>query len=307
LLALGCETLKVEAITLTHGNNSDMSIMARNAAYLFQLANKRGLIYAGCVEPLEAPVGDRDGPRIHGLNGLGNIEDPLVSDEFMNLIMNDMHAVDFLIDYCKSNIGEISIITLGPLSNIGAVLRRDPLFPSYVKRIVSMGACFNARGNISPVAEANFYNDRHAAKLVANAPWIEYTIAPLDVTEQVKLDLPFREEIRDIGPVGEFIFNITQHYFDFLTTRFKLDFLPVHDSSAVMYFIAPEVFTKTVTGFVDVEINGDLTKGQTILDTKGYYKNDPNFSNKTRILVEANEELFKQVYISFIRNLPFNQ
>jgi inosine-uridine nucleoside N-ribohydrolase len=304
LLALGSDKLHVDAITLTHGNHYDMGVMSRNAAYLFQLANKKGAIFKGCIEALEGSTGDRDGPRIHGLNGLGNIEDPTVEEEYLELINHDIEAADFLIEYCKSNMGEISIITLGPLSNLGLAIRRDPLFPTYVKRIVSMGSTFHAKGNVSPVAEANFYNDCHAAKLVTNAPWKDYTIAPLNATGTVELSLSFRERIRDVGHIGEFIYNITQHYVEFLTKTFGMTSLPVHDSSAVMYFIAPEVFTDSEIGYVDVEIEGSRTKGMAIIDTRGYYRKDPNFENKTRVLYAANEQHFQDVFISTIRNLP---
>lgn len=119
------------------------------------------------------------------------------------------HAASFIVEQCKAAPGEISLITLGPLSNIGLALNLCPELPKLARRLVIMGGVVNARGNISPVAEANFYNDPEAAHAVVTADWQSLSLVGLNVTTQVRMTDDYIGGLAT-NKTGEFIREITK-------------------------------------------------------------------------------------------------
>jgi len=205
-----------------------------------------------------------------------------------HLIHKEKSAEQFIVDTCAKYPNEVSIITLGPLTNIAKALLLQPDLKNNIQHIYSMGGAFLIPGNVSSVAEANIHNDPEAAKIVFTSG-IPITLAPLDVTHQVHLDSPFRNKIQTFGTIGKFIHDITQHYINKIVSwGSELEKLPVHDSSAVMALVRPQVFLERKRVAVDVEVRG-LTVGQTV----GDWGKEGNVS----VLLGVDQAMFKEYYL----------
>jgi len=235
------------------------------------------------------------GIEVHGQDGIGHLYLPTPPNT--HLIRRDKTAVDFIIETCKANPGQITLITLGPLTNVAQALIQCPELPQYVKRIVSMGGVLNLPGNKSPVAEANYHNDAKGAKLVLNAGF-EFTMVPLNVTHQVHMNKEFRSALCSLGVIGDFCENALKYYVGTLS-RWGNDpeTIPMHDSSAVMAVVNPSVFTKAVNVYVDIESVGERTAGMCVPDWKGHFKREPQYHKKTKVVLEVDQAAFKRYYL----------
>jgi len=162
---------------------------------------------------------------------------------------------------------------------------------------------FFFEGNATCTAEANIYNDPKAAKLVFNSKWNQCVIAPMNITHKIFMDDIFLEQINGVGIVGTVIIKSHDHYIRVLVERYGNDrnAIPCHDPVPVVYFLRPDIF-ESVTGFVDVELDGKLTTGLTLIDTKGYLKDDPNYENKSTVLVDCDKLAFKRIIVDTLRN-----
>jgi purine nucleosidase len=293
LLALASPKVQVEGVTVVFGNGGDVNLLARNALAILELAGRGDIpVAVGAANPLVRPYHGR-GSTVHGDNGLGGVELPA---PVASPIAQD--AAHFIIDTCLASPGEITLVTLGPLTNIALALRIRPDLPRYVRRLVMMGGAIAAAGNVSPVAEANVHNDPEAARLVFNAGW-EITMAGLDVTTQVHMDDEYLGGLRELGNrAGRFVWDITRFYVAAYHSFGYADMV-VHDSCALMALIRPEFFTSKFV-YVDVETSGELTRGQTIGDWRRQYGHEP----QTHVLTGVDEVAFKQLYYERIATLP---
>jgi inosine-uridine nucleoside N-ribohydrolase len=302
-LALSSDMIEVEAFTIVFGNHDDLELLARNAAYALQVCKKKVPIYIGESLPLNRNTYHSVGRIIHGENGIGGHEYKL-EPEYESLIQRNVSAADFIVDYCLKNPQEITLITLGPLTNIAKAILKCPDLPKYVKGVSTMGGTFNFEGNISPVAEANIHNDPESAKIVFNTPWKQHIIAPLNVTHKIIIDDALLLKMEKVLGVGHILKKSHDYYIDILTSRFYHDYgrkgVPCHDPCAIMSLIFPQVFTLSKKCYVDVETSGTLTSGMTIGDFDGYYKKKEGYHQQTTVLLDVNEDLFKELMMSVI-------
>ena len=163
----------------------------------------------------------------------------------------------------------MTIIAVGPLTNLARALDKDPEIAGLVQGVVVMGGAFGTgghTGNVSPVAESNIHGDPDAAAAVFTATW-PVTIIGLDVTQELVLDAVLLERLkRDGGPDGAFLWEVSRSYRDFHQRSRRLDGIFAHDSLAVMFVVAPELFTLR-RGPVRV-VCGGIASGQTIQKPK---------------------------------------
>jgi inosine-uridine nucleoside N-ribohydrolase len=164
----------------------------------------------------------------------------------------------------RRHAGELTLVAVGPLTNLALALRHDPTVADNVQRVVVMAGAFGTHGhggNVSPVAEANAYNDPHAADLVFGARW-PVTIVGLDVTHEVLMSTDYLAALgRDGGDEGRFIWDITRVYEAFYTARTGGGIYS-HDASAVACALDASPFTVR-SGPVRVVPDG-IAAGQTI-------------------------------------------
>ena len=255
LLALQSPELQIEAITVVSGNVI-VDVGAENALKLVELAGRPDVIVAkGAKYPLQRKLITAE--TIHGKNGLGDVELPAPTKE-----LDARHAVDVILDIVNASPGQITLVPVGPLTNIGLALLKDPTLPSKVPEIILMGGSI-VGGNASPAAEANIYNDPEAAKIVFNSG-IPVTMVGLGATSQAKLERPHLDALAASGsPLGEFVAKIGDFYIGF-SERLGFEGSDLHDPLAVGMAIDKTLATKLQPMHVDVETKGELTYGETV-------------------------------------------
>jgi inosine-uridine nucleoside N-ribohydrolase len=261
--AMAHPRIELAGITTTFGNVTGMQATT-NALYLTQLAGRRVPIAQGAAKPLvkhaEAPP-----DFIHGADGLGN----LPSRQKANAAWADKRsAAQFIVDAARAQPGQITLVPVGPLTNIAAACALEPQLPKLIKRVVLMGGTVKEGGNVSPVAEANIWNDPHAADAVFTAGF-DLTMVGLDVTYQVVVPVSLFEQlaIRHQHPLTDTLLHAVKFYSQFYATRYPdLKAKPGcfgHDVLAFIALLHPEFFTFT-HGRLRCVSEG-IAQGQTIL------------------------------------------
>jgi inosine-uridine nucleoside N-ribohydrolase len=251
-------------ITTVFGN-ADVATTTRNALYLAERFGIAAPVACGAALPLVRPPRGA-APEVHGDDGLGNLEAPIAPTR-----KPDARAAHrLIIDTLRARPGEVTIVAVGPLTNLALALADEPAITGLVREVVVMGGAFGTHGhggNVSPVAEANAMCDPHAADAVFTAPW-PVTIVGLDVTHQVLMDQAAFERLREQGgEEGAFIWAASRHYVGFYGRAVGVPGCYVHDASAVACALAPQLFS-TRRGPVRVVGEG-IAAGQTIQSPPG--------------------------------------
>jgi uridine nucleosidase len=195
-VALRSPEVQVIGLTSVFGN-APGEVTAQNALRLVELEGHGDIPVArGSDVPLVFPL-ERLGTWVHGEDGMGNTHPPAPRGKLV-----DQTAAEFIIDTVRANPGEVTLVPVGPLTNLGLALRLDPGIAGLVKEVVIMGGAVACPGNMTPVAEANIYHDPHAADMVMAAGW-PLTIVGLDVTHKTMMTTQFRRSSsRRITRVG---------------------------------------------------------------------------------------------------------
>jgi purine nucleosidase len=251
--------LEVVAVTAVAGNvPADQA--TRNVQAIIEQLDPPRWPRVGVASPPDhgLPV---DGRRVHGIDGLGGAN-------FEVAELRTRHPAEkIIIDEVRAAPEAVTLVALGPLTNVARAFQRDPELPSLVGQIVMMGGAVKAPGNITPAAEFNIYCDPQSARAVFRAPSTK-TLIPLDVTNRVMLTFDLFNQLPDeTTKVGAFLRTILPPAFRAYRQQFGLEGIHVHDSVALTSLIAPELFTlEEMAG--DVETMGELTVGQTVFDRR---------------------------------------
>jgi purine nucleosidase len=260
LLALASpEDVDLLGITCVAGN-VPLPLTTRNARIVCELAGRTDMpVYAGCDRPLMRKLVTAE--HVHGRTGLDGIELP---EPVMPLA--DGHAVDFIIDTLRAHdAGTVTLVPIGPLTNIAAALHRAPDIAGRIQEIVLMGGAYFEVGNITPAAEFNIYVDPEAAKIVLGAG-VPTTIMPLDVTHSALTSRARVEAFRALpNAVGPAVASWTDFFERFDKEKYGSEGAPLHDPCTVAYLIRPELFTGRHIN-VEVEVSSPLTLGMTVAD-----------------------------------------
>ena len=174
-IAMLFESQEVEIVGMSSiFGNVTVDLTTKNAKLLLEAAGKQSIPLArGAHFPLHIPLDTS--PFVHGDNGLGNMPLPEPTMQESPLL-----APQAIINMILNNPGEIILMLIGPLTNIAIAYILEPRIANLVKEVVIMGGAVHVPGNITPVSEANFFHDPHAAQIVINAGW-PVTLARLDV------------------------------------------------------------------------------------------------------------------------------
>jgi inosine-uridine nucleoside N-ribohydrolase len=174
----------------------------------------------------------------------------------------EQDAAELIVEMAHEYPGELTLVPVGPLTNLALALRLEPRLPDLVARVVLMGGAARVSGNVSPVAEANISGDPHAADAVFQAGW-PVVMVGLDVTTALRMPDEVLERVAAGEPkVGGFVFDISRFYKRFYESFGVSGGFYVHDPSAVAYVIDPTLF-ETEAARVRVDTDG-LGLGQTI-------------------------------------------
>ncbi|SER08631.1 purine nucleosidase [Faunimonas pinastri] len=281
LLALASPKLDIRGVTVVCGN-VPVSATSRNALQILELAGRSDIpVYAGCPRPLVvAPIYG----QFHGVGGLGKTELPAPSHD-----VAPGHAVDFLIRQLEHALAadqQITICTLGPMTNIGVLLRMRPDLGPAIARIVSMGGAYREAGNRTMTSEFNMLADPHAASIVFSSD-IPIVSISLDATHQVMATperaqrfLPYK------GRVGETVSAFLSHWDRNDPRRYGSRGGPMHDPLVTAFLIAPHLF-ETERARVFVEHSSPLCLGQTVADRYGKSGETPNVDIVTKVDAEG--------------------
>ena len=296
-LALASPDAQLEGITTVSGN-VHVDLTTRNALALLEAAGRTDIPVArGCDRPLvrEPVIAD----YVHGRNGLGEVSLPEPRQQQLA-----MHAVDFLIEKILAAPGEMTLVPIGPLTNIALAVRREPRIAQLVREVVIMGGALRVPGNVTPVSEFNIYADPHAAHVVLHAGW-PLRLVPLDATKQAQFQ---REQVRALAsgghPVTRLIEQMVTYYLDVFGGPRGLTSFTMHDPLCLAAAIRPDLLTWQ-SAYVDVELQGALTLGQTVAYFDRLEDIDPALEGTHRSNAQAavgvESEQFLALYIERIR------
>ncbi|MEZ8492804.1 nucleoside hydrolase [Vibrio splendidus] len=285
--------IELMGITTVYGN-ATIDNGTQNALYLKQKFGMKALVAKGSDKPLlRDPVGAT--VVVHGETGLGDVTAPSSLDH--EAIKKP--AYQFIIDSVRAEPREITLVAVGPLTNLALALEAAPDIVDLVKEVVVMGGAFGEnghRGNVTPFAEANIHDDPHAADKVFTASW-PVVIIGLDVTEESFFTSQYLDELRDdAGEVGQFIWDISRYYLKFYSDKVGMDGCHVHDPSAIAYVIQPSLFTSR-NGPVRVVTDGPA-EGMTIqkADQRNYMNDEWGLFPAQQVGVQVDSDTLLSLY-----------
>ena len=258
-LALFDPRLEVQAITATAGNVEAQQSSRNVHAIIDQLDPPRFPRIGVAAPPDRIP--DVDGRAFNGQDGLGNVS--LVSAD----LIHQHPAEKVICDVVRASPEEVTIVALGPLTNIARAFNRDPELVTLVGRIIMSGGTVAGVGDVTAAAEYNMYYDPASARAVFRSPTTK-TLIPLDVTSQVVLTLDFLDELPDESSrAGAFLRRIIPFFFRAYRQNLGREGIHLHDAVTMLAAIHPELFeTQEMAG--DVETSGELTVGATVFDRR---------------------------------------
>ena len=291
LLAHGSPGIELLAVTTVAGNQT-LDKVTRNALAVAQVGGITGVPFAaGCARPLlRAP---RVAGEIHGESGL---DGPVLPEPQVTL--DPRHAVDLIVDTVLAHPpGTVTLVPVGPLTNIALAVRTEPRIVERVAEVVLMGGAYGP-GNVTAVSEFNIACDPEAAQIVFRAPW-PLTMVGLDLTHQA---LATPEVVARIAAPGtapaRFVAEMLAFYASTYAAVHGFPAPPVHDPCAVAFVIDPDLLT-TRRAPLDVEVHGTLTAGMTVADLRGPEPADC----RTRVATTLDRDRFWDLVIDALARL----
>lgn len=303
MLALNSPELDVRAVTVVPGNVTAAQGLD-NALRMMSLANRCDIpVAAGAQHPLFQKLITAE--FWHGKNGLANIELPPSKCR-----VDSRYGPDLIIELVHAAPHEITLVPVGPLTNIALAVEKDPSIVPLVKEVILMGGSIGG-GNSTAAAEANIYNDPEAAQIVFQAGW-PVTMVGLDVGDKTLLSRKYLEQLGQThGPVNDFIYQVA-HYLIDLSAKFGWEGTPMYDPLAVGVAI-DATLVKAPPMHVDVETRGEFTRGETVANRRnmvernvlrgnryiveGLDKVEPN----AKVCTDVDADRFLQLFVSRIR------
>ena len=287
ILALKSKEIEVIGITTVSGNVKSLQ-GAKNALKVLKLLGRLDIpVYLGESKPIKRELVTAQ--DTHGEDGLGETFLEEVSSEYIR-----ENSVDFILNTLKNH-ENVSIIALGPLTNLCRAIEKDSETFHRVKEIVSMGGAYKSHGNCSPVAEFNYWVDPHGAREFLKKFNGEFTMVGLDVTREIVLTPNLREMIHQFkDEIGDFIYDITRFYVDFHWEQERTLGCVINDPLAVEYFINREL-CEGFKAYVDIACE-DISMGQSVVDVADFYKKRKNVF----VLDKVNS---KEFMVSFLNKI----
>ncbi len=294
MLAAASDELEILGITTVAGNQTGEKTF-ENARKVLTLIDRGDLPLArGADKPLVREL--ITAPQIHGKSGLDGAELPEPNVPWL-----DCHGADFIVDTVKASKEKVTLVPTGPLTNIGLALIKAPEIKKNIEEIVLMGGAIYD-SNMTPGSEFNIFVDPEAAREVFLSG-LPVSMIGLDVTNKSLMSFDQAAEITSwggkissvVGPLMSFFAQANLDYFG-------INGAPVHDALTVATLIKPEVVSFE-HWFVDIETQGELTRGQTVADVYGVTKKKPN----CRVAMKVNNELFMSILMEAVKKLDARQ
>jgi purine nucleosidase len=274
----------VEAVMVVAGNVPvDQGV--QNALYTLELCGSDAPVFAGAGRPLLRPLDSAQ--NVHGEDGMGDIGLPLSGQE-----PAPGHAADVLVEMVDTHPGGLTLVTLGPLTNVALALLKDPSFAGKVENCVAMGGTGRGPGNVTPLAEYNIWADPEAAKVVFESG-MPLTMVGWDISREYAVFGPEDSaRLRGIGtPLAGFCVDIQRVLDRWARENTRLAGFDLPDPIAMAVALDPSVATETRRLFVTVETGGTWGRGQTVVDHLGITGREPN----VEVVTEASRGRFLEI------------
>lgn len=258
-MALFDPRLEVLAVTAVQGNVSADQASRNVQAIVDQLDPPR-LPRLGVAGELDDPP-EFSGNRMHGADGLGN------NDFKVSRLHQQRPSDKLLCDEVRAAPESVTIVCLGPLTNVARAIKRDAEFVNLVSRIIITGGSVRAGGNVTPAAELNMHYDPVSAREVFQSRTTK-TLVPLDVTQKVAFTLGLLEELPDEATrAGKLLRRLLPFSFRAHIQELGRESIYLHGAVSLLAAMQPELF-EAVEMAGDVEVCGDLTQGATVFDRR---------------------------------------
>ncbi|MCC6905651.1 MAG: nucleoside hydrolase [Anaerolineae bacterium] len=265
LMAFAHPDTRVEAI-LSVAGNVGVDKTTPNILKVLDVVGRDVPVYRGCDRPIVFTP--ESGEDAHGNDGLGGADLPASSRT-----VEREHAVNALIRLANEHPGELTLVALGPLTNVALATRLDPDLPQKIKALFIMGGAVHSMGNTQNMsAEFNIYYDADAAHIVFSE-WPMLTMSDWEITMRQGLTGEQAEALRSAPtPRGAFFRKIT----DYTINRFGLEPFLLPDPLAMAAALDPECVARAEKRYVEIELTGQRTRGQTTVDWRGWSGKTPN-------------------------------
>jgi purine nucleosidase len=298
IMALRDPSIDVKALTIVAGNVPAPQA-AQNALYTAQLCNRPDLpVHIGLHQPLLRPY--ENAQWFHGQDGLGDMNYPRAQRP-----PESEHAVDALIRIILATPG-ITLVTLGPLSNIAAALIKNPSITHNVSRLVIMGGNPCCEGNVTPAAEYNIWVDPEAAQIVFRAPW------PIDMVgwhlcrNEAIITPTEIARLQTMGDLGNFVVDANRTAAQAIREQTGEIGISLPDPTAMAVALNPSIITSASPHHVAIATDNDLTRGMTVIDRLNVAndpRNHPTWQNTrpANIIWQINTSQFKEMLFASLR------
>lgn len=283
--------ISLEAITVTHGNTS-VDKCTRNALDIAELAGLLNVpIARGASEPLVKSLTVAE--ETHGDGGLGYATLPRSGKA-----LYDGHAADLIIELVHKYPHEITLLMIGPVTNLALAIRKDPSVIPLIKDVISMGGAIHFPGNASPSAEYNVFCDPHAYDLMLKCGF-DLTIVPLDVTYKCLFQPRHVAALNGARPeVVTFIDDSTRFYMEFHDEYQKIDGCAINDPLAAALLVKPDLVE-----YRDYHVTVELSGFHTFAKTTADHFNATGLAPNAKVAMEVNVDGFMEFFIERVKTL----
>ncbi|SCS51089.1 ribonucleoside hydrolase RihC [Staphylococcus caeli] len=279
-IALYHPNFDLRMITTVNGNVGIEKTTA-NALKLKRFFNSDVPVHRGAAQPLVDAI--RDASAVHGESGMDGYPFPDVKTSDLA----STHAVEAMRKALETSDEPITLVPIGPLTNIALLLSTYPEVKDYIKEIVLMGGSAS-RGNVTPLAEFNIYCDPEAAQIVFNSG-LPITMVGLDVARSSTLSHDSIDALQSLNKTGDMLHQIFKHY---KGDDFEKG-INVYDAYTIIYLLHPEKFNVQEAD-VQIETTGTLTKGATVTDFNTRYPN-------CTVVMSVDPNEFKTMFINALQ------
>lgn len=277
-MALFDPRLEVVAVTAVAGNVT-ADLATRNVQAIIEQLDPPKYPRMGAATASETGAGT-DARHIHGDDGLAN------ANLVCSTLIRQHPSEKIIADEIRAAPNQITILCLGPLTNVARAFQREPGLIEMVGQVVMMGGAVNCIGNITPTAEFNIYCDPESARTVFRAP-LTKTLVPLDVTSRIALEFGFVNALPpETTKTGRLLHKLLPYLCRVYRQQLGMELFHLHDAVAVVALTNPELF-EMVEMVGDVECSGELTTGTTVFDRRITYRGPRNMDVAKEIDVAA--------------------
>lgn len=295
MMAALAERISLEGVTIVVGN-VDFEYQVENAKYTLAVAGVEDdvSVYEGVSSPLMKEYKTAD--YVHGEYGLGKDLKPDTG-----IPSADEHAVDYIVRMARENPGEITLVCIGPLTNVALALQREPDLNELLDDVWFMGGNANDIGNVTPASSYNIWVDPDAAKIAIDA--LEMTTVGVEVCYTRRLDSTLDED--DLGrieeaaadsPYAEFYLHLVPTNKEWAQTMYNFDGTTNPDTLTMATLLDPSVILESGRYYMEIDEREGLTRGYSLVDEYGVLDEEPN----TRVIKKADHQHFKQIFLDML-------